>query len=117
MTSVEELDQEFEKMRRWDQTPSRFVDLNAATVHGENRQFPILNDTFDRGKYPEGFRVTSPRPSSGGDVDAFPMPVEWIYVLADGSEGTLGPEGTYVGGGEVSADNPLVARYAYWTDD
>ena len=117
MTTAEELDQEFEKMRAWDQMPSRFVNLNAATVNGGERQFPILNDSFDRRKYPEGFRVTSPRPWGRGDVDDFPMPVEWIYVLADGSEGTLGPEGTYVGRGEVSDANPMIARYAYWTDD
>ena len=45
------------------------------------------------------------------------MPVRWLYVLADGSLGVLDGDGNYVGEGMASAENPIVGRVAYWTDD
>ncbi|QIF01011.1 Verru_Chthon cassette protein A [Roseimicrobium sp. ORNL1] len=48
-----------------------------------------------------------------------PMPVEWIYVLKDGTMGTLDAGRTFVGSGGArpSAQNPIVGRFAFWTDD
>ncbi|MEX2580625.1 MAG: Verru_Chthon cassette protein A [Verrucomicrobiales bacterium] len=56
------------------------------------------------------------------------MPVRWLYQLADGTIGVLndssgggGTEAyefvTVSGGGEPSANNPMVARFAFWADD
>ncbi|TLD71537.1 Verru_Chthon cassette protein A [Phragmitibacter flavus] len=50
-----------------------------------------------------------------------PMPVQWIYVLKDGTLATMDPATSRVtGAGEVLADgtvNHLVGRVAFWTDD
>lgn len=54
------------------------------------------------------------------------MPVTWVYQLADGTLGTLekGAAGAtsykflpLSPGGTPSADNPIVARFAFWADD
>ncbi|MCB1237813.1 MAG: hypothetical protein KDM91_22295, partial [Verrucomicrobiae bacterium] len=63
-------------------------------------------------------------------IDAFkpeplPMPVMWIYQLKDGTIGTLagaGTNGKYYfhpvsGGSAATKENPIVARFAFWTDD
>ncbi|MDB6118168.1 MAG: Verru Chthon cassette protein [Verrucomicrobiaceae bacterium] len=52
-----------------------------------------------------------------------PMPVEWLYVLKDGSVGTVvqpaGGEGQWAGaGGAGPTDlNPIIGRVGFWTDD
>lgn len=49
-----------------------------------------------------------------------PMPVEWIYVLEDGTTGALDDSGTFVSSEvsiQPSAANPIVGRFAFWTDD
>ena len=60
-------------------------------------------------------------PGPGGSLDnlRLPMPVQWLYLLKDGSMGTLDSSLLFVGSGGVmpSADNPMVARIAFWTDD
>jgi len=49
-----------------------------------------------------------------------PMPVEWIYILQDGTTGALDASNKFVSaeqGKEPSALNPIVGRVAFWTDD
>lgn len=49
-----------------------------------------------------------------------PMPVEWFYILQDGTIGTLDGGNNFVstsGGSIPSAENPMVSRVAFWTDD
>ncbi|MES2595894.1 MAG: Verru_Chthon cassette protein A [Verrucomicrobiota bacterium] len=47
------------------------------------------------------------------------MPVQWLYMLKDGTVGTLDANLKFIGpnGTLASSDNPLVARLAFWTDD
>lgn len=49
-----------------------------------------------------------------------PMPVEWIYILQDGTTGALDASNKFVSsesGKEPSALNPIVGRVAFWADD
>jgi uncharacterized protein (TIGR02600 family) len=59
--------------------------------------------------------------SVGGSPELLrcPMPVEWIYFLQDGTMGTLSPANKFIssGGTGPDANNPIVARIAFWTDD
>ena len=42
---------------------------------------------------------------------------QWLYVLADGSIGYLDSNNRFVGSVAPDADNPMVSRVAFWTDD
>ena len=60
----------------------------------------------------------------GGDANKLrlPMPVEWLYVLQNGATGTLNSSNEFVSAdstsnGTPSAQNPIVGRVAFWTDD
>lgn len=88
----------------------------------------------------EGFTYTKSTPSitgAGGTVTynevvlpadvgnepnklRLPMPVEWIYVLRDGTTGALDASNRFIsadGATIPSASNPIVGRVAFWTDD
>ena len=56
----------------------------------------------------------------GANLDDWrvPMPVEWMYILKDGTLGTLGPGRQFISAGApASVANPIVGRIAFWTDD
>lgn len=58
--------------------------------------------------------------SAAADRLRLAMPLRWLYMLRDGSMGTMKNAGTqleYVGSGTPSANNPIVARLAFWADD
>ncbi len=59
---------------------------------------------------------------AGGDPNNMrvPMPVQWLYMLKDGSLGVLNDQLVFQGIGSDAApstDNPIVSRLAFWTDD
>jgi uncharacterized protein (TIGR02600 family) len=47
------------------------------------------------------------------------MPVKWLYMLKDGTLGTLDDTLTFVGPDKIvpTVENPIVGRLAFWTDD
>ena len=109
------------KYQGWQSDPSRFVDINRPEiiydVEGKevNRHFPILDprsrgrdqtEGFDYGNFP-----------GVDDEKRLPMPVEWMYVLEDGSVGTLNRDHKFVGTAQPSTENPIVSRIAFWVDD
>lgn len=57
--------------------------------------------------------------SSQSDQLRLPMPVEWLYVLQDGTLGVLNATNQFVSSSSVTptATNPIVGRVAFWTDD
>ncbi|MBL9114814.1 MAG: Verru_Chthon cassette protein A [Verrucomicrobiaceae bacterium] len=67
--------------------------------------------------------VTGVNVSGGTDDWRVPLPVRWLYVLQDGTVGTMaqtpGGSANWVGGGGPSPtqENPIVGRIAFWTDD
>jgi len=109
----------------WDDRPSQFVDLNAPLVGEGFVHFPIADPrayTGARRSSAEGFSYSDPIPGivpplGNPDNQRLPMPVRWLYVLEDGTCGYLGDDNRFVGDTTPSSDNPIVARYAYWTDD
>jgi uncharacterized protein (TIGR02600 family) len=132
----------------WLNQPAVWVDLNAPVNNDPNQapintHFPILDprdpsnlahDLSDGagGTTMDGFAITSAAPiySYANNIDTnlnkdpAPMPVQWLYVLQDGS--IIPPDsggGTAVlftnapAGHAPSATNPIVGRVAFWTDD
>ncbi|WP_395751895.1 Verru_Chthon cassette protein A [Prosthecobacter sp.] len=63
--------------------------------------------------------VVTPTDTSNPDNLRLPMPVEWLYILEDGTVGALDASNKFISSGptQASADNPIVGRIAFWTDD
>ncbi|MGI8603815.1 MAG: Verru_Chthon cassette protein A [Verrucomicrobiales bacterium] len=101
----------------WSSKPGQYVDLNAPLADPMGGLiYPIADPRSDA----EGFSFT---PTADGNP--LPMPVAWLYICQDGTMGSLDDSNRFVAtlagrSGVVrpaGADNPLVARVAFWTDD
>ncbi|MES2595805.1 MAG: Verru_Chthon cassette protein A [Verrucomicrobiota bacterium] len=123
----------------WSARSSEFVDLNAPEQQINGLYFPIIDPRAmsDTGGEPvEGFSYTGSGAPTGTvssikkpDEMRLPMPVRWIYMLEDGTLGTLNADQRFVAtrpsstaGGDPEAvlpttKNPIVARFAFWVDD
>jgi len=125
----------------WQDQPHQFTDLNRPVIRrpaqGSNPHpvFPIVDPRAalptSQGTAPVVGFSYSPQATPGGaalggvitpDAAAphelrLPMPVRWLYLLKDGSIGTLDATSRYSGQGNPSRENPIVARIAFWADD
>lgn len=131
----------------WDKKPAQYVDLNepviranAADPKGPPRVFfPIIDPraySQNSSRSVEGFSYSAyangtsgqalngvVEPAGGADdsKQRLPMPVEWLYMLKDGTLGFLDDSGKFVsssGSGQTATqDNPMIARVAFWADD
>lgn len=132
----------------WDNMPGIYTDLNAPVQDSTgNNVFPIVDPraSYTTDQTVEGFSYSNQTPiNSTGTVDGvvlesnantssdasnlrIPMPVQWIYVLKDGSLATptvptSAPTTTtntasFTTGNIPTASNPIVGRIAFWTDD
>jgi len=133
----------------WKSQPARYVDLNEPVVRlgltpgTAAIYFPVIDprafwnyqgSQSSTGDQVEGFEyriatkkgisyaqdVVLPNDAAGNPARLrLPMPVEWMYVLQDGSTGTLDASKNFqgVGGVAPSVNNPIVGRIAFWTDD
>lgn len=117
----------------WQSEPHRYVDLNrpaltVTTAGTPGLRFPIVDPRAQAGaassvsgfsysdKLLDGSQIEGVV-TSGGDAQRLPMPVEWLYVLRDGSLGTINAAGKFSGTGTASEDNPIMGRIAFWADD
>jgi uncharacterized protein (TIGR02600 family) len=106
----------------WEQSPNVYVDLNSPITVNSVTKYPILNPGgLAAATQIEGFSVSA----NYTLANQIPMPVTWIYILTDGRLAT--PQATpsdstavtltTPDGNPVAANNPPVARVAFWTDD
>lgn len=101
----------------WKSNGAIYADLNEPILSGGNWVFPIFNEEGAKTLGVQGVGVTSAPGVKPNDTQQAPMPVKWLYVLADGSVHLP------TGGGDVatvaaaSASNPIVGRIAFWADD
>ncbi|MEM7144655.1 MAG: Verru_Chthon cassette protein A [Verrucomicrobiota bacterium] len=124
----------------WKNKPGHYTDLNEPSIRRntdgdiQHIYFPIIDPraSLDMdGQAPvKGFSFSQtyqdgtvdPNVITDGAADELriPMPVEWLYVLQDGSVGPLDQSGKFVpakGGQPASVENPIVGRIAFWADD
>ncbi len=117
----------------WQEQPERYVDLNRPVLRSANGgtprwQFPIIDPRVMTGGSNDvrGFHYSerlangsslSGVVSTGGDAQRLPMPVQWVYVLKDGTLGALNAQGQFKGAVAATRENPIVGRIAFWTDD
>jgi hypothetical protein len=115
----------------WSTRAAEFVDMNAPKRDGATGalQFPVIDPrlmTADKNSSVEGFQYFShpaPRgvvgPLAGDDSQRLPMPVRWVYMLQDGTLGTVDASGRFQSamGSRPSRENPITSRFAFWVDD
>ncbi len=100
----------------WADNVATWTDLNAP-VSGT---YPILDPSAanDDEFRVEGFSVANPPKASYPEANPIPMPVQWLYVLKDGT--MVAPTGSGLSAnvpGDKKDNNPIVGRVAFWTDD
>lgn len=111
----------------WFSTPAQYTDLNSpipsstAPSDTSRYRYPIAYPPTTGSAAPLGYTVSgAPVGAVSGEsfTNQVPMPVQWLYVLKDGTmvypTSASGNNATISG---ASAANPIVARVAYWTDD
>jgi len=124
----------------WDNQPNHWVDMNAPSItpgasapHDLDHArvvFPIVDPRAQRAHQHdsvEGFSYEKTglngvvTPADGTpNAQRLPMPVRWIYLLADGTLGTLNPTGEFEameGSVAPTKANPIAGRIGFWTDD
>ncbi|MEM1293931.1 MAG: Verru_Chthon cassette protein A [Verrucomicrobiota bacterium] len=114
----------------WDSIPESFTDLNAPVARRKNGElvlhFPILDpraSNADEALSVEGFSYEEDSlngtvgPGAEANSQRLPMPVAWLYLLEDGTLGTLDEDGNFTGPIDPTPENPIVGRMAFWTDD
>lgn len=126
-SSPEELARDL--VERWRTPAGRYADLNAPQSNGGDIRFPIADPRLAAGPPDgrvEGFAVLDgpvpegTRADTNGTDARLPMPVMYMYFLADGTMGCLNAAGVFTrisGRGTPSHANPVVGRVAWWTDD
>ncbi len=138
--------QDYNALGTWSAQLWKYADLNEPVIRGDRIYYPIVDPRardypawdsareFDDAGV-EGFDwhlrdiARSPMQDALEEISdpltqrkhtAFPMPVEWIYQLEDGTIGTLNNalKFTATGGGSAPSNtNPIIGRIAFWTDD
>ena len=128
-------------------SPMFFVDLNEPVIRGEKVYYPIVHPAAENTpKWPqplgddtdgvEGFdfdesilgssELAEKASRIAGAKGHVPMPVRWLYQLADGTLGYVEEGGdpssgydfvSLSGNGTPSEENQMVARFAFWADD
>jgi len=110
----------------WMASPAIWIDLNAPAARAgtASLSYPILDPRSPTGSgliNLDGFALASP-PGASSNQPA-PMPVRWLYVLRNGEiiapdDESSGQIATFANSSvKPSADNPIVGRTAFWTDD
>jgi uncharacterized protein (TIGR02600 family) len=118
----------------WDTETGVYTDLNspvintAPTTGATLVHFPIVDPRADTGTTStsiSGFSYNTTldgvvAPGNTPDNQRLPMPVRWLYLLADGTFAVPNDSTNGVvtfASGTPSTTNPIVGRVAFWTDD
>lgn len=95
----------------WKSQPAVYTDLNQQI----NDVYPIV-DPRAQGLV-QGFSIDSGNAIISASGVAAPMPVKWLYVLEDGQMVAPAGSGNNVTIPGATANNGVVGRVAFWTDD
>ena len=97
---------------------------NVAEVPGPPEGFQILDQTTGAGSHKVSSAALGVIVAGATNKWRLPMPVEWLYVLKDGTVGTVAATGAGAaqwvaasGKAGPTEDNPIIGRVGFWTDD
>ncbi len=103
----------------WAGAPATWTDINAPVTVNGVMTFPVFDPAAaldpSLGKRIKGISITS-APGATTKQPA-PMPVRWLYVLQDGQILSPVGSGNTVTVPGANANNPIVGRISFWTDD
>lgn len=110
----------------WPQKKALYVDLNEpepdldAPTDVARDKYPILYPpslTASGNLNVAGYSIMAN--SAGAGDDQVPMPVQWLYVLKDGTVKPAAFSGndSEVTVADATSENPIVGRIAFWADD
>lgn len=116
-----DLKQEAAALNQWNVQASGYTDLNEPVLSSRSgaveKKFPIA-DPAAMGRV-AGFSLRQAAPGADA-LHSLPMPAAWIYMLKDGRlvvpTNLSGSKASFAADA-VTADNPIVGRVAFWTDD
>ncbi|HSI61883.1 MAG TPA: Verru_Chthon cassette protein A, partial [Candidatus Saccharimonadia bacterium] len=143
LTNASALNLENDVPADWNTHAGVYADLNEPAMDGAGDLiFPVVDPramdmavpSYPDSRTPEGFQYSKQlavsstsingvnAPGGPSSAQRLPMPVRWIYVLQDGGMGVMDdstpPRFTpFAGQSNASSANPIVGRYAFWTDD
>jgi uncharacterized protein (TIGR02600 family) len=142
LTSAADRNLETDVPADWNTKPDVYADLNQPTIEPTGRlNFPIIDPrlmdqaapSYPGSMTPEGFSYSNTTaagkttvtgvilPGAAPTSQRLPMPVQWLYVLEDGSLGVIDKGSRefipFAGQNAASLANPIVGRMAFWTDD
>lgn len=95
----------------WAARPGVFTDLNEP-VGG---RFPILDPGVET--LANGVQIDSGSAPPTAPGSPMPMPVQWLYILEDGTLASATGSGNTPNIAGATATNQPIARVAFWTDD
>lgn len=102
----------------WASSPALWTDINSPVTSGGRSVYPVVDPgvlDMPSGSAPLGFSITSAPGSTS--AQRAPMPVKWLYILEDGQIVAPSGSGNSVTVAGATAQNPVVGRIAFWTDD
>ncbi len=106
----------------WAANKALYVDINEPAPDPNDPtdkakdKYPILYPPGMLGGNVTGFQIGSN--TVGANATTLPMPVQWLYVLRDGSVVSATDKGnSSVTVGNATSTNPIVGRIAFWADD
>jgi len=128
----------------WNELPEVYANLNEPVIRvSGDMAFPVIDPrsmdsvtpAYPGSNTPEGFSY-SDKKATGGSINGVhlpgglaenqrvPMPVQWMYILSNGTYGVLDPTSKnfipFQDQGSASVpteENPIIGRIAFWTDD
>jgi len=112
--------------KTWDADTAIYTDLNEPLIVGSGANqavwYPIVDPAADsvNNKTDDpirGFSIDKANPAVSGKQNLAPMPVMWLYQLADGTLVAPTGSGAKATVPGATASNPIVSRVAFWTDD
>jgi len=121
----------------WTTNSAQWTDLNSPVISRGNTNYPIMDPYMTNlvtgsgsggggasvgsgSPMIDGFSINTNAPAMSGVSNQAAMPVQWIYVLKNGTltvPSSVSSNVASFSSNSPTSNNPIVGRIAFWTDD